>query len=124
MQHKKWTNEEINYLKKNYPSKSATEIAKELNRSELSVNAQLYRLNLFASKRPREHNSNDTLCWDCDNAYALKCDWITFGKEVWDKAKKRKYIAANGEEMELVQVIECKHFAPDRRLRGGKANEG
>lgn len=123
-----WTIEEVTYLEQNYKHKTAKQIAEDLGRSLASVRRKIKNLNIRKPKRKKTNCykpcTNSTLCWDCDNAYALKCDWITFGKEVWDKARKRKCVWDGYKEVELVQVLECKHFVLDKRLRGGKAVEG
>lgn len=122
---KHWTIEEVTYLKQNYEHKTAKQIAEDLGRSMASVRRKIKNLNIRKPKRKKTNCykpcTDSTLCWDCDNAYALKCDWITFGKEVWDKAKKRKVEHVGyGHEVELVQVIECSHFVLDKKLRKEK----
>ena len=119
-----WTIEEIEYLKQNYNFKTVKQIAQVLGRSRVGTKKKVEELGLHKTNRKKTDYSKPTLCWDCDNAYALKCDWITFGKEVWDKAKKRKCIWDGYKEVELVQVLECKHFVLDKRLKGDEAVEG
>ncbi|WP_297639659.1 hypothetical protein [uncultured Clostridium sp.] len=50
----KWTNEEIEFLKKNYRKLESKEIAKKLNRTEKSVQSKLYELKLNKKKFSEE----------------------------------------------------------------------
>ena len=119
-----WTEKEIEYLKQNYDFKTVKQIAQDLGRGQIATKKKVEELGLHKANRKKADYSEPTLCWNCDNAYAHKCAWIREGKEVWDKAKKRKCIWDGYKEVELVQVLKCKHFVLDKRLRGGKAVEG
>jgi very-short-patch-repair endonuclease len=82
----KWTDDEINFLKDNYSTKTNKEIGKILNRTDKSINVKLLRLNLKRNKEfiqqiidinkanmPKRKWTNDDLKFLKEN-YATKTD--------------------------------------------------
>ena len=52
-------------------------------------------------------------CISCQNAYALKCEWVRNGKEVWDSAETKEIAAMSGSTGFVKVVRKCKNYIPD-----------
>jgi len=50
----------------------------------------------------------ESICWDCKNAYASKCEWVRNGKPVWEKASKEKRYSYPDGNINVWIVEECK----------------
>lgn len=76
--------------------------------------------------------ASNSLCWDCVNGYASRCDWIGKMKPVWDRAEeeKRKYsksqsrkIREEGGEYTIYHVSKCKNFEKELRREDNETRE-
>lgn len=58
-----------------------------------------------------------SICFDCKNARADRCEWVSDLKKVWTKAVQVKLESLHGPEEYVWRVIECPNFEkePERK---------
>lgn len=56
-----------------------------------------------------------SLCWDCKNAYANKCKWIRNFKHTWDEADILCIQYKNRTGV-VYRVKKCKNFIPEEGI--------
>lgn len=67
-----------------------------------------------------KRREDESICWDCRNAYANICDWVAEGKKIWDEADKRERASnigyRKGKKLTytIYAVKRCKYFDPER----------
>ena len=89
------------YLKENYKDKTDRHMAKVLGVAHSTVTNRRYKLGL-----QKKEASAKSLCWDCANAYPLKCEWVNKLEPVWIKAITKVV----GVDEEVKVVVKCKGF--------------
>lgn len=61
-----------------------------------------------------------SLCWDCVNAYADRCEWIGKLEKVWDEAIEKETPRSDGRDVYTIYtVIKCKRFVPEEEKAVG-----
>ena len=120
---KKWTDEEIQFLKFAYPNKDFTvkEISKELNRSAISIRHKANKLGLLLYREPLPHGFKR--CTKCKTIFSLEFFYIKRGSrdghgylcKECDKEKSRKYYKYKKEIIEEKEIIGEKETTGEKK---------
>jgi hypothetical protein len=63
---------------------------------------------------PPKNNHNESICWNCGNAYPSKCEWIRNLEHIWKRAEKmNSRMVADLGVVDVYRVKECDNFTPD-----------
>lgn len=99
------------FIKENYQKYTNLEIATMFNVS-LSYVQRFKTKNGLTSQRSKQ-SKIQSICWECDNAYAHKCDWIKRMKKIWNDAITIEDCIVPGTL--FYKVTNCDHFIPDKK---------
>ncbi|WP_457093943.1 hypothetical protein [Microvirga sp. P5_D2] len=108
-----WTREDVAFLRANYKTKTAAEIAAALNKTEGAVHGQKSKLRFTQGRGPGERVSFTVSCLSCEQEYSpLLSHWMRCPSRGWclsctAEKERMRYRATSAEVQELVE-----HYRP------------